>query len=193
MDDYKFKCLSCNSITSVKVGFLLPYSGKLVVIKCANPACGAPFKIQVPVYNSDTPSINQIPEDEIALTEIPSAARNSFHFVKLKVLPNQKTEGQSFILKMREQSVGRLSLVPGDFKPDIPIVTNDRKISKNHFQILQTKNQFGDTEAILKDIQSVNGTFVNESTVSLSHTEEIYLYNGDRIRIGETFIEIEMF
>lgn len=193
MDAYKFKCQKCNSLTSVKIDFLLPYSGKLVVINCANPSCGAQTKIQVPDYNNYLSLKSQSPEDEIAPTEIPSSQKNSYHFVKLKVLQNQKTEEQSFILKMREQSIGRLSLVFNDFKPDVPIITNDRKISKNHFQIIQTKNQFGDTEAILKDEQSANGTFVNESTVPLTHSEQIYLCNGDRIRIGDTIIEIELF
>ena len=193
MEVYKFKCQKCNTITTVKIAFLMPYSGKLVVINCANPKCGAQSQIQVPNYNNDLPIIGQSINDEIAPTEFPVSQKSSFHFVRLKVLRSEKTEQQSFVLKMKEQSIGRLSSVVNDYKPDIAIVTKDRKISKNHFQIIQKKNQLGDTEAILKDEQSANGTFVNGSTVPLSPTEQIYLCNGDRIRIGEAIIEVEMF
>jgi hypothetical protein len=192
MDAYKFKCPKCNCITSVKAEFLMPFSGKLVAINCANPLCKCKSKIQVPDYNSNLISIKST-EDEIAPTEIPSAQNRSFRYVKLKVIKNPKTEEQTFILKMREQTIGRLSQIPEDFRPNIQISTSDRKISKNHFQIIQIKNQFGDTEAILKDEQSTNGTFLNESVTPLSHSEEVYLTNGDRIKIGETIVEIEMF
>ena len=192
MDAYKFKCQKCNCITSVKAEFLLPYSGKLVIVNCANPSCGCKSKIQVPNYSPNVQFSDNI-ENDIAPTEIPYAQNRSVHFVKLNILANTKTEEQTFILKLREQSVGRLSQLPGDFKPNIQIATNDRKISKNHFQIIQIKNQSGDTEVILKDEHSTNGTFINGSKEPLSHSEEIYLTNGDRIRIGNTTIEIEMF
>jgi pSer/pThr/pTyr-binding forkhead associated (FHA) protein len=170
----------------------MPYSGKLVIINCANPSCGCKSKIQVPSYSPISQSYKNV-ENEIAPTEIPFAQNRSVHFVKLKVLENLKTEEQAFILKLKEQTVGRLSQIPGDYRPNIQITTKDKKISKNHFQIVQFKNTLGDTEVILKDEQSTNGTFLNGSTIPLSHAEEVYLSNGDRIRIGDTLIVIEMF
>jgi hypothetical protein len=192
MEACKFKCQKCNSITSVKVEFLMPYSGKLVIINCANPSCGSKAKIQVPEFNPAIP-INKTVDNDIAPTEIPICQKKPCHFVKLKILENEKTQEQSFLLKYKEQTIGRLSHIPGDFRPTIPIETKDRKISKNHFQIFQTKNQFGDTEVILKDERSTNGTFLNGSKMRLNNAEEIYLANGDRLRIGDTIIEIEMF
>lgn len=193
MELYKFKCQQCNRITSVNIDFLIPYSGKQVVINCANPSCGTPSRIQVPDYKASISARGNNQNVELAPTEIPFNSKSPAHFVKLKVLKNQKTEAQYFVLKKREQSVGRYSQAPNDFKPDIGIITSDRKISKNHFQLTQFKNKVGETDVIITDVQSRNGTFLNKMIQPIGHSSEIYLKNGDQLRIGDTLIEIEMF
>lgn len=193
MELYKFKCQKCNRITSVNIDFLIPYSGKQVVINCANPTCGTPSRIQVPDYNAGLSVKGSSQNVELAPTEIPHINEKPAHFVKLKVLKNQKTEVQEFILKKRVQSVGRHSQAPNDFKPDIGIITSDRKISKNHFQITQIRNKAGETDVVIKDEQSRNGTFLNNNSLPIGHSDEIYLKHGDQLRIGDTLIEFEMF
>lgn len=193
MELFKFKCQICNHITSVNIDFLIPYSGKQVLINCAKQSCGKPSRIMVPDYNGELFAQRISQNEELIPTEIPQTKEKSAHFVKLKVCKNQKTEAQMFILKKREQSVGRFSQAPNDFKPDIGIITSDRKISKNHFQITQYRNSIGETDVTIKDEQSRNGTFLNNNPQPIAHTDEIYLKNGDQLRIGDTWIEIEMF
>lgn len=60
------------------------------------------------------------------------------------------------------------------------IVIQDEKVSRNHLQIIQDDNG---TYKVM-DLGSTNGTFVN----GLRITGELQLKEGDKVKIGETFL-----
>ncbi len=63
------------------------------------------------------------------------------------------------------------------------ILIPDRRVSRKHAQIeILSQNMF-----FIKDLASRNGTYVNDQRISYSR-----LYNGDRIRIGNTVFRFEV-
>ena len=63
------------------------------------------------------------------------------------------------------------------------LVVEDKTVSRNHLEIVQAEDSYQ-----LKDLESTNGTFINELRV-----KEAYLSPGDVIRIGNTRIEFVAF
>lgn len=63
------------------------------------------------------------------------------------------------------------------------LMVEDKTVSRNHLEILQTEDSY-----LLKDLESTNGTFINDLKV-----KEAYLTPGDVIRIGNTRIEFTAF
>lgn len=190
MEIIKVKCLNCNEITSVMKDLLIPYSGKTVSIKCSNLKCGLPMKVQVPALENSLEI--KVPElvPDLPPTQIIVDKTTKTSGVAIKILKNEKTEAQFFYLKEGKNTLGRLSRNSDEFLPDIPICSNDRKISRKHCEIFLEKKQSG-FEAILKDLKSTNGTFIIGSEKALAPEDEIYLNNGDIFTIGETRIQIE--
>lgn len=190
MEIIKVKCLNCNEITSVVKDLLIPYSGKTVSIKCSNPKCGLPMKVQVPaIENSLELKIPELVPD-LPPTQIIVSKATKPSGVGIRILKNEKTEAQFFYLKEGSNTIGRLSHSTCEIITDIPICSNDRKISRKHCEILLEKKGCG-FEAILKDSKSANGTFINGLEKALTPDDEIYLNNGDTFIIGETRIQIE--
>lgn len=62
--------------------------------------------------------------------------------------------------------------------PEADLSINDEKASRLHVEI-----RFWGGDYVIKDLQSRNGTFVNETPVSVS-----VIHPGDTIRIGQTHI-----
>ncbi len=63
------------------------------------------------------------------------------------------------------------------------LMVEDKTVSRNHLEIVQAEDSYQ-----LKDLESTNGTFINELRV-----KEAYLSPGDVIRIGNTRIEFVAF
>lgn len=68
-------------------------------------------------------------------------------------------------------------------KDDNHLTVEDRAVSRTHFEIVPSEDSF-----LLKDLESTNGTFINETKV-----REAYLEPGDIIRIGNSRIEFLAF
>jgi len=68
-------------------------------------------------------------------------------------------------------------------KEDNDLAINDRAVSRKHVEILREQDSF-----LLHDLESTNGTFINETKV-----KQAYLVPGDVIRIGNSRIEFIAF
>lgn len=190
MEIIKVKCLNCMEITSIVRELLIPYSGKAVSIKCSNPKCGLPMKVQVPAFNAGSEIKLPEPVPELPPTQVIINQQRKTSGARLKIQKNDKTEEQTFFLKVGLNTVGRHSLQLNEFVPDIPINSTDKKISRNHCEInLIMKDR--NFEALLKDNKSTNGTFISGTNEAMKPGDEIYLNNGDIFIIGETKIQIE--
>jgi hypothetical protein len=178
-------------VTSVLKDILTPYQGKVISIKCSNPACGKPMKVQVPVFNkkedANTQNLSEYPPTQILMQDI-----RQLKSAKIRILKSDKTEEQLFNLKEGINTIGRLSLTDNTSLPDIPIFTLDRMISRKcHCEILVRKR--GKLlEAILRDPMSKNGTFLPGAEKPLNHDDEIFLKDKDIFIIGETKIQFEL-
>lgn len=68
-------------------------------------------------------------------------------------------------------------------KEDNDLVLDEKTVSRNHVEIVQTEDSY-----LLKDLDSTNGTFINDIRV-----KEAYLSPGDVIRIGTVRVEFIAF
>ncbi len=48
MELLKIKCSHCGSVSVVKTKVVMAFCGKLIKLKCGNPACGLHLKLKVP-------------------------------------------------------------------------------------------------------------------------------------------------
>ncbi|MDY5584917.1 MAG: FHA domain-containing protein [Arcanobacterium sp.] len=76
-------------------------------------------------------------------------------------------EGARFLLNEDETIAGR--------KPDTDIFLDDYTVSRHHAAFIRNGTEFS-----VKDLQSLNGTYVNQDLV-----DERILSNGDEVRIGK--------
>ena len=83
-------------------------------------------------------------------------------------------EGELYpLFENREMTLGR--------NPTNNIFIRDKNVSREHCQIVVTED-----DCFLTDLQSTNGTFVNEERVT-----ERKLEPNDEIRIGTTLLQLE--
>lgn len=191
MKTTRIKCLNCMEVTSVLDEILIPYQGKVITLKCSNPACGKPMQVQVPrIFNKEASATQNL--SEYPPTQILKQETRPLQSAKLRVLKSDKTEEQIYDLKIGLNKIGRLSLTGKESIPDIPIFTQDKMISRRcHCEIIvRQKGKL--LEAILCDADSKNGTFLQGFEKALNHDDEIFLKDKDIFIIGETKIQIEL-
>ena len=84
-------------------------------------------------------------------------------------------KGKKFDLSKSSMRVGK--------KEDNNIILEDKAISRNHFEIVRTQDNY-----MLRDLESTNGTFINDIRV-----REAFLTPGDIIKVGKTRLEFVAF
>mgnify|MGYP006281062749 CR=1 FL=1 len=92
-------------------------------------------------------------------------------YPRLTVLEGPST-GQEYLLNKLRNSIGRST--------KNSVVVPDETMSRQHMEVIQ---QPDDTYSI-KDLQSVNGTYLNGTKI-----READLFHGDRIEVGETVLQ----
>ena len=178
-------------ITSVLGKLIIPYEGKVVSIKCSNPQCSKPMKVQVPRLSAQT-ELRMDANLDMPPTQIIMSQASLASTARIKILKNDKTDCQTFSLKEGINTIGRLSLVNNESIPDIPIFTTDRKISRNYHCAITLQKKGDYYEAILRDNKTINGTYLNNSDKPLDPEDEVFLNDRDIFIIGETKIQIEL-
>jgi pSer/pThr/pTyr-binding forkhead associated (FHA) protein len=130
---------------------------------CAN--CGAPL-------HEDTTM-------GIAPVEVEEEGGEEFPF------PGEQLEaGQALLLVKRGQNAGSTFLIDADTtsigrNPSSDVFLDDVTVSRRHAELRRAGSE-GSTRFELRDVGSLNGTYVNRERV-----EEITLHSGDEVQIGK--------
>ena len=104
----------------------------------------------------------------------------------LETVPDALTAYQTFELTSEYYTIGRKNSGGPEYRSDVEVETADKKMSRKHAAIRKK----GKTGFTLKDIGSKNGVFVNDT--KLDADEEIYLTDGDTIRLGDTQFRVNI-
>lgn len=174
---------------------------KIVKISVTCPQCAT--KLAVPITESDlgTKKQGMCPKcQKKFLIPISASLASKFEsdptdigkdnggeiFLVIDTIPNGFTDFQSFELTSDYYTVGRKNNSGPEHRPDVEVVTTDKKMSRKHAAIRKK----GKTGFTLKDLGSKNGVMLNGT--KLDADEEVYLSDGDQFRIGETVFRVNI-
>ena len=104
----------------------------------------------------------------------------------LETIANGMTVYQSFNLTSDYYTIGRKISGGPEHRPDVEVETTDKKMSRVHAAIRKK----GKTGFTLKDIGSKNGVFLNNKRLDID--EEVYLSDGDTLRLGDTQFRVNI-
>ena len=172
-----------------------------VSVTCPNPKCSS--KLAIPVEEGDVGNKKQCmcPKcHKIFLLPVPASLASKFDSdptnigtdntndtaLVLESIPNTNTTYQTFELTSDYYTVGRQNSSGPEHRPDVEIVTADRKISRKHAAI-RKKGKVGFT---IKDMGSKNGVLLNGT--KLAADEEVYLSDGDVFQLGDTQFRVSI-
>ena len=141
------------------------------------PKCGAKFLVPIPFelapkFESDSTKIGGDFESDNSLV--------------LETVGSSLTAYQSFELTADYYTIGRNNNGGPESRPDVAVVTVDKKMSRKHAAIRKK----GKTGFTLRDIGSKNGVYLNGE--KLEPDEEMYLSDGDTIRLGDTQFRVNI-
>ena len=141
------------------------------------PKCGAKFLVPIPVelapkFESDSTKIGGDFEADNSLV--------------LETVGSSLTAYQSFELTADYYTIGRNNSGGPENRPDVAVVPMDKKMSRKHAAIRKK----GKTGFTLRDIGSMNGVYLNGE--KLEPDEEMYLSDGDTIRLGDTQFRVNI-
>lgn len=102
----------------------------------------------------------------------------------LEVVPNDATAYQSFELTSDYYTIGRRNSSGPEHRPDVEIITTDKKMSRKHAAI-KRKGKVG---FVLIDLGSKNGVTLNGQKLEMD--EELFIKDGDTFCIGDTQLRI---
>lgn len=97
------------------------------------------------------------------------------------------SKGRAYHLEQGENLIGRWDPDAGAF-PEVDLEAEDAeaKVSRRHAMIIRDGDR-----AFLKDLSSLNGTFINRST-RLKAEEIVEIKSGDELIVGKTFLRFEV-
>ena len=173
--------------------------GKTIKVSVLCPKCAS--KLAAPVSENDVGANKQCicPKcNKIFFLTIPQSIASKFESdptmggdnsnelsLVLECIPNADTACQTFELTSDFYTIGRKNSSGPSYRPDVEIVTTDKRISRKHAAIRKKKNGF-----TLKDLGSKNGILLNDA--KLEPDEEIYLKDGDVFQIGSTNFKVSI-
>lgn len=141
------------------------------------PKCGKKFYVLIPLkwaskFESDPTKVGDDLNDVVSLF--------------LEVIPNERTDFQSFELTSDYYTIGRKNTSGPEYRPDVEVVTTDKKMSRIH-AIIKKKGNIGFTIRD-KDFGRTNGVILNGR--KLEKDEEVYLGDGDEFSLGTTKFKV---
>ncbi|MCS6968076.1 MAG: FHA domain-containing protein [Cytophagales bacterium] len=105
------------------------------------------------------------------------------------VVHDENTPVQTLPLKMGKNVIGRAARSK---LADVPIVTEDRYMSRNHCTIEVIRRANGQLQYVIYDNGSTNGTYINAVKSSrLKPNMQVILHDGDTIQIGRTKVVLK--
>ncbi len=174
---------------------------KTIKVSVACPKCAA--KLAIPIEENDVGNKKQCmcPKcNKIFILPVPAALASKFDseptnigtadtnetVLVIESIPNANTGYQTFELTSDYYTVGRQNSSGPEHRPDVEIVTTDKKISRKHAAI-RKKGKVGFT---MKDLGSKNGVSLNDS--KLEPDEEVYLNDGDIFQLGDSCFRVSI-
>lgn len=111
----------------------------------------------------------------------------------LETVPNAMTVYQSFELTSDYYTIGRKNSGGPEFRPDVEVVTSDKRMSRKHAAIRKK----GKTGFTIEDIGSKNGVILNGKKLEVDEedskkNEIAYLSDGDLICLGDTQFHVSI-
>jgi pSer/pThr/pTyr-binding forkhead associated (FHA) protein len=100
----------------------------------------------------------------------------------IEIQKDENTSYQQFELDQNYYSIGRFTSIEKHLLPDIAIKTEDLFMSKKHAAL----NKYPNGKYSICDTNSTNKVFVNN--IKLEDSDELYLNDGDIIKLGRTLI-----
>lgn len=143
--------------------------GKILVFVC--PQCTAQFKIKLgrKVVRTTSGDEKEVKEPDFSCGYI-TIIENNFGFK------------QDLPLVLGDNVIGRRNKDTDGV--DVPIITSDPSLGRKHCIIHVKQNKQGKRIYILRDNDSITGTFLKNEL--LGKKEQIYLEEGDIVTIGAT-------
>lgn len=183
MDKIKVKhtCSNCQKQQVYAVG--KEHMGKTVNLVCN--ACNTKSQQKIPNV-SDMPAHGKSPSAPVAQKNVDDDnPKTQVRFTNidthyLEVLANEKTPNQRFELDQKYLTIGRFSSQSN--LSDLSIKTADEFMSRKHAILRRQPNG----KFTVSDAGSLNKVHVNDN--ELEQSEEVYLQNGDLIRMGRTVL-----
>lgn len=161
--------------------------GKMVNLVCSN--CKFKSQQRIPLSRAFKdevkPAVDQKAAQRTSSAQSDDNPKTQVRFTNaanhyLEVLANEKTQNQRFELDQKYLTIGRFSSQAN--LADLGIRTADEFMSRKHAIIRRLPNG----KYTISDAGSVNKVIVND--VALSEGEEVYLQEGDLLKLGRTFL-----
>lgn len=161
--------VTCQCKHPNKIPWIDELAGKKRQVTCRK--CKLRLKVEFP---------NSAPDNT---TIIPNAKRNVSIGGYLELLENEFAKASNYPLKKRENKVGRFS---NNGSADVPLLTTDKRISRHHFAIKIYDHGIGAKKFTIRSLPNTNGTRLNNKLLTVD--QEVYLKDGDKIKIGDSKI-----
>lgn len=166
------KCPKCGALLIIQL--TENDLGKSKQIACQ--ACKAKYNVPIPLtYASKFETDPTLGGNEAEQT------------IVLETIANDMTAYQCFNLTSEYYTIGRKNNSGPEYKPDVEVVTTDKKMSRIHAAI-RKKGKAGFTLSQLPT--GKNGVFLKGSR--LDADEEVYLSDGDTFRLGESEFRVNI-
>jgi len=180
------KCKHCSKNSEYNRVKLATMWGSTVDITCKICKQQNRLTVNAVLMSGKTPVENKVTDPITEILEKDKPNIQSYQIAKLHVLAGENTSAQSFELKEGEQIVGRQSADDIGIVNKIRIITNDTKMSRSHCQITVTKKADNSYQYVLSDLESANGTHVQNALGSkkLEINEKVVIQVGDIVGLG---------
>lgn len=164
-------CPKCQHVMKLPLA-RLPQNKPMGLVNCTQ--CGQAIKFKIPNFKAPVVDKTEIPAgDTSEATQLDAAFEGKL----------RDEQGNTYVLRVGVNVLGR--------QGDVALPAADKKISRKHCAI-EVKESPGGWLVILSDDgshtgkPSTNGTFSDENR--LSKYDKVYLEDGDRFRVGRTFL-----
>lgn len=181
---FNAKCTSCSHDFKFLAGGSL--FGQTVGIRCSK--CNHVMQYKVPTLEQieeikkrqSSPQPTELNTGQTVIGGLSDKNKIFKYFIEIQ--KDENTSYQQFELDQNYYSIGRFTSIEKHLIPDIAIKTEDLYMSKKHAALKKYPNG----KYSICDTNSTNKVFVNN--IKLEDSDELYLNDGDIIKLGRTLI-----
>jgi len=189
MSNVKILCRYCGTAMSIPKSKLIQRFGRVVKLKCKDDTCkgitafevNQEFADSVNLFDKKKASPASDPKTEVWNKKESQAQKAYFEYL------DEGGVTKRVLLNPGDTVVGRKS--SSSTADMIALETNDRKVSRKHFKITLLSTEKGLRLKIM-DLDSLNGTYINDKNYKLSGRDVVALQNGDQILVGDLRLKV---